>query len=123
MKASFSLFVLIVSFSLGQAQELGYAYPGNYQAPANPPPAVVYEAPIVYEAPVIYQAPVAYYGPVYYVAPASSYDWRSDWEQQCAGASTVVYIGNGGQASYAYEPVCNSGSTLILIGHRFHHLV
>jgi hypothetical protein len=120
MKTTFSLFILAVSVGLGRAQEFGYAYPASYPAPTYQP-AVVYESPVVYQAPVIYQAPVVYNAPVYYLNPASSYDWRADWERECEGLSTIVYIGSGGRASYSYAPICNSASTLIHIGRGFTH--
>src|SRR5690348_14877495 len=120
MKTLLSLFVLAGSISLSQAQATGCVYPGGYQTSGYTAPAAVYQAPVVYQANVVYQGPVIYNAPVYYVGSDPSYDWQSDWEEQCDAVSTVVYIG-GGRVAYSQMPVCNSGSTLVTIGHGFTH--
>ena len=116
-----TLFLFVLSISLGVARAQDYSDYATEQPAAYPVPAVVYQAPVVYAAPVVYQAPVVYYAPVFYGTPMGNALNACAACEDTAARSTVTYIG-GGQTRFQVAPRCNNGSTVLVIGQqsRFH---
>jgi hypothetical protein len=114
MKTTILLIFLVLSAVVARAQDAASAC----LSAVCQIPAVVYQAPVIYNAPVMYQAPVVYNAPVYYnTAPAPCVAAPPCTVQDCAPASTVVYIG-GGHVGYQ-ENRGSCGSTVTYIGQSY----